>query len=141
MGQNKWYHFGQEHHPFWSVVGIGMFTGGTIWVLRFFLMETPGSSQTKGGLVGFLQAGTDSTTSILVEILVGIGMFTGGTIRLLTHSQMVFPHGNAGFIPKQKEGLWHFYNLEPTQPLPCAEMRIVLFTGGTIWLLTHTILW
>ena len=34
VGQDQWYHFGVGAPPFSSiVVGIGMFTGGTIWIL------------------------------------------------------------------------------------------------------------
>ena len=35
VGQNQWYHFGVGAPPILEpiLVGIGMFTGGTIWIL------------------------------------------------------------------------------------------------------------
>ena len=81
VGQNECYHFGVAH-PFQSIsVGIGMFTGGWIWILTHGQMNLPG----------------DSNEEALLGVLVLLASKTGSRRRIARNSLTLESPGGVFF--------------------------------------------
>ena len=90
MVQNQWYHFGEVHHPFQSIlVGIGMFTGGTIWALthRNIFMSRSGKALCR--LTFSSQAGEAGTQASEKSQMLASGSKAGGGVVSVREGSML----------------------------------------------------
>ena len=76
--QNQWYHFGVGAPPILKpiLVGIGMFTGGTIWILTHGHMETT----RPGVLAGFGSFGGWQRRPALEDLKVACKLYKGNYV-------------------------------------------------------------